>query len=263
MILKESGLHTVCEEALCPNIGDCYSKGTATFLILGDRCTRDCRFCAVNHGPKALPDTNEPQKVAETVKRLGLDYVVITSVTRDDLPDGGAQHFAKTIHQIHRESPCTRIEVLIPDFNGCEEALETVVESKPDVIGHNLETVPRLYPAVRPGADYKRSLALIRTVYEMDRTIFTKSGVMLGLGEEQEEIFDVLADLIKACCSLLWLGQYLQPDKTRLTVKRYIPPDEFKELQNRATEMGFRGVASGPFVRSSFRAGDLFEKMMV
>jgi len=257
-ILKESGLNTVCDKALCPNIGDCFSRGTSTFLILGDQCTRDCRFCNVAHKPTSPPDPEEPLKVAEAVKKLGLKYIVITSVTRDDLPDGGAGHFAETIELIRTLSPGIVIEVLIPDFQGCEKALQAVVDKKPDVIGHNLETVPRLYPSVRPGADYHRSLNFLKKIKDIDPEISVKSGIMMGLGEKQEEIQDALTDLSNAQCSLLWLGQYLQPDKTRLPVHRFVPPDEFEEWREKAQNMGFQGIASGPFVRSSFLAEELY-----
>lgn len=260
-ILKESGLNTVCDKALCPNIGDCFSRGTSTFLILGNLCTRDCRFCNVAHQPTSSPDPEEPLKVAEAVKKLGLKYIVITSVTRDDLPDGGAGHFAETIEMIRTLSPGIVIEVLIPDFQGCEKALQTVVDKKPDVIGHNLETVPRLYLSVRPGADYNRSLNFLKKINDIDPEISVKSGIMMGLGEEQEEVLDVLTDLSNAQCSLLWLGQYLQPDKTRLPVHRFVPPDEFDEWREKAQNMGFQGVASGPLVRSSFLADKLYESL--
>ena len=257
-ILKESGLNTVCDKALCPNIGDCFSRGTSTFLILGNLCTRDCRFCNVAHQPTSPPDPEEPLKVAEAVKKLGLKYIVITSVTRDDLPDGGAGHFAETIEMIRTLSPGIVIEVLIPDFKGCEKALQAVVDKKPDVIGHNLETVPRLYPSVRPGADYNRSLNFLKKINDIDPEISVKSGIMMGLGEEQEEVLDVLTDLSNAQCSLLWLGQYLQPDKSRLPVHRFVPPDEFDEWREKAQNMGFQGIASGPLVRSSFLADELY-----
>ncbi|MEE8399961.1 MAG: lipoyl synthase [Desulfobacterales bacterium] len=259
-ILKEGQLHTVCQEAHCPNLGECFSSGTATFIILGNRCTRDCRFCAVSHGPTGPPDPTEPRKVAEAVVSMGLDYVVITSVTRDDLPDGGAGHFAETICEIRRIAPAVRIEVLIPDLQGAEESLEVVVKAQPDVLNHNLETVPRIYPTVRPGADYGRSLGLFSQIRNLDPSMTTKSGLMLGLGESAEEIRAVLGDLLKVGCGILTLGQYLQPSKAHLPVERFVPPEEFDALRRIALEMGFDDVASGPFVRSSYKAHELYRK---
>jgi len=260
-VLRSGCLHTVCEEARCPNCPDCFSRGTATFLILGDRCTRDCRFCAVTHEAPLPPDHREPGNIAEAVGNLGLHYTVITSVTRDDLPDGGAAHFAETIECIRSVSPGASIEVLIPDFGGSEKALETVIAAKPDVIGHNLETAPRLYPVVRPQADYQTSLTLLKAAAAMNPSIPTKSGLMLGIGEHPDEIRQVLHDLREAGCSLLWLGQYLQPDRTRLPVERYVHPNEFEAWREEASALGFRGVASGPFVRSSYHAGELYESL--
>jgi lipoic acid synthetase len=257
-ILKEDQLHTVCQEAHCPNLGECFSRGTATFLILGDHCTRDCRFCAVSHGPTVPPDPEEPRKVSEAVLRMGLDYVVITSVTRDDLSDGGAGHFAQTIREIRRLSPRAQIEVLIPDFQGSVAALETVVKARPDVLNHNLETVPRLYPKVRPGADYERSLNIFKHVQTLDSRMPTKSGLMLGLGEYPEEVRRVLGDLVGVHCSILTLGQYLQPSANHLPVERFIPPEEFDRWRQTALTMGFSEVASGPFVRSSYHAKELY-----
>ena len=259
-ILKEWRLHTVCQEAHCPNLGECFSNGTATFIILGDQCTRNCRFCAVSHGPTMPPDPEEPRRVSEAVSGMRLDYVVITSVTRDDLPDGGAGHFARTIREIRRVRSKVVIEVLIPDFQGSENSLETVVEAQPDVLNHNLETVPRIYPRVRPGADYVSSLNLFKRVRNLDHSLTTKSGLMLGLGERPPEITAVLEDLIKVNCRILTLGQYLQPSEEHLPVERYIPPDEFDEWRKTALKMGFDEVASGPFVRSSYRAHELFQK---
>ena len=260
-LLKESRLHTVCEEAHCPNLGDCFSEGTATFMILGDRCTRNCTFCAIRHDHPRPLDDGEPEEVSKAVKALGLKYAVITSVTRDDLPDGGAGQFAKTIQAIRAESPGTSIEVLIPDFKGSEDALATVIGSGPDVINHNLETVPRLYAEVRPQAVYKRSLQLIERIVKMDGQILTKSGLMLGLGESREEIIGVLEDLLKAGCRVLTLGQYLSPSPGHHPVLRFLQPEEFSHLESTAQKMGFAAVASGPFVRSSFHAGEMFFKM--
>lgn len=253
-LLRKGGLHTVCEEALCPNQAECFSRGTATFLILGDRCTRDCRFCSVAHGPSRPPDPEEPVRVARAVHEMGLHYVVITSVTRDDLADGGAGLFARTIREIRARNPVTLVEVLIPDFQGDERALHKVLEARPDVLNHNLETVPRLYPSVRPEAVYRRSLELLERVEAFDSTIPTKSGLMLGLGESPEEIGRTFGDLRRAGCSLLTLGQYLQPTRRHLPVHRFVPPDEFEEWRKVALDLGFAEVASGPFVRSSYRA---------
>ncbi|MCP4577856.1 MAG: lipoyl synthase [Deltaproteobacteria bacterium] len=260
-LLRECSLHTVCEEALCPNLGECFANGTATFMILGDHCTRNCRFCAVLHGLPEAPDKNEPQKVADAIKALGLRYAVVTSVTRDDLPDGGAGHFAETISAIKNKNPGTQVEVLIPDFQGSAEDLKTVVAAAPHVLNHNIETVPRLYPEVRPQADYQRSLQLIQKVGETDAHMASKSGLMLGLGETHEEVLRVLQDLLTAGCKLLTLGQYLAPSKDHHPIVEYVPPDQFLKWEKSAYELGFLGVTSGPFVRSSFRAGEMFQKM--
>lgn len=257
-LMKRGRLHTVCQEAKCPNIWECFSNRTATFLILGDRCTRNCRFCAVAHNPVEPPDPAEPIRVAQSVEKLGLAYVVVTSVTRDDLPDGGAGHFAKTIREIHRRIPEAVIEVLIPDFKGDAEALRTVLEARPQVLNHNIETVPRLYAAVRPGAVYARSLELLGRVRAIDASIPTKSGLMLGLGETTAEIRQTLQDLLDAECRMLTMGQYLQPSKDHLPVARFVPPAEFDQWQKTAFQMGFSEVASGPFVRSSYHAKELF-----
>jgi lipoic acid synthetase len=260
-LLKKSKLHTVCQEARCPNLGECFSHGTATFLILGDRCTRNCGFCAVAHGPLGAPAPEEPARVAEAVKGMGLRHVVITSVTRDDLPDGGARQFAETIRAIQKKTPDARVEVLIPDFQGSLSALKTVIDAHPHVLNHNIETVPRLYPSVRPGAIYERSLQLLMRVQNLDPSIPTKSGLMLGLGETPEEIRQTLLDLLQVGCSLLTLGQYLQPSKEHLPVVRFIPPAEFDRWRDRALQMGFMEVASGPFVRSSYHAEELFQNL--
>jgi lipoic acid synthetase len=252
-------LHTVCQEAKCPNIWECFSSHTATFLILGDRCTRNCRFCAVQHQPVQAPDPDEPARVAETAKRMGLTYVVVTSVTRDDLPDGGAGHFAITISEIRRRLPDARIEVLIPDFQGIAAALKTVLLARPDVLNHNMETAARLYPTVRPGADYQRSIELLRRAAQWQPVIPTKSGMMLGLGESADEVQHTLADLRNAGCRFLTLGQYLQPSREHLPVARFVPPEEFEQWKQSALQMGFAEVASGPFVRSSYHAKELFQ----
>jgi len=258
-ILGEAGLHTVCEEARCPNLGECFSRGTSTFLILGRVCTRDCGFCAVEHGVPISPDETEPEKVAQVVKKMGLQYVVITSVTRDDLPDGGAPLFAKTIQAIRALDSNIKIEVLIPDFQGKHSSLEIVLKECPDVLNHNIETVARLYPVVRPQAAYQRSLDLLRRSKEDYPHIPTKSGFMLGLGETHEEVLELLRDLREAGCDFLTIGQYLQPRPDRLSVVRFIPPEEFDEYKRVGHEMGFKAVASGPFVRSSFQASQMFE----
>jgi lipoic acid synthetase len=258
-MLKDGKLHTVCQEAQCPNIWECFSCGTATFLILGSRCTRNCTFCAVAHGPEGPPDPQEPARVADAAAAMGLTYVVVTSVTRDDLKDGGAGQFAETIRRLKEKIDGVRVEVLIPDFAGDKEALETVLDAAPDVLNHNIETVARLYPAVRPQALYERSLELIRRAGAMAPQIPTKSGMMLGLGETEEELRNTLKDLRGVGCRMLTLGQYLQPSKAHLDVARYVLPEEFAAWEEEAKKMGFEQVASGPLVRSSYHAGELFE----
>jgi lipoic acid synthetase len=262
-ILDSADLHTVCEEARCPNLGECFSKGTATVLILGRICTRNCGFCAVEHGVSAPPDQEEPERVARAVKKMSLHYVVITSVTRDDLPDGGASHFAKTIHAIRALDRSIKVEVLIPDFKGDLSSLVTVLKESPDVLNHNIETIPRLYQDVRPQADYGRSLHLLKRAKEKATQTLTKSGFMLGLGETKEEVSSLLRDLNDVGCDFLTIGQYLQPRPDRLPVVRYIPPEEFEEIKKIGQEMGFKSVASGPFVRSSFHAAQMFENMAI
>jgi lipoic acid synthetase len=256
-LLKENHLHTVCQEARCPNQWECFSARTATFLIMGHSCTRSCRFCAVDHGPVHPLDPNEPIRVAETARQLGLTYVVITSVTRDDLADGGARHFAETIRGVRNLMPEAGIEVLIPDFQGNPQALKIVLEANPDVLNHNMETVPRLYPLVRPEAVYERSLSLIHQAGCADPRTQTKSGLMLGMGETSDELRLVLKDLRQADCRILTLGQYLQPSSDHLPVERFIPPEEFDAWKMEALAMGFSQVASGPFVRSSYHAKEL------
>ena len=258
-ILDNTSLHTVCQEARCPNLSECFSNGTATILILGRICTRNCGFCAVEHGTPGPVDEEEPERVAEAVKGMGLQYAVVTSVTRDDLPDGGASHFARMIRAVRALNRGINVEVLIPDFKGLFPSLETVLEAKPDVLNHNVETIRRLYPEVRPQADYQRSLRLLKRSKEIFPRVLTKSGFMLGLGEGREEVLGLLGDLREAGCDLLTIGQYLQPRPDRLPVARYVPPGEFDEYERIGREMGFMGVASGPFVRSSFDASKLFE----
>ncbi len=258
-LIARGGLHTVCQEARCPNQFECFSQRTATFLILGSRCTRNCGFCAIEHGlPPLPPDPEEARKVAQTSADMGLRYVVVTSVTRDDLADGGAGHFAETIREIRRKIPHALIEVLIPDFQGKEFALRTVLDARPHMLNHNIETVPRLYPAVRPQAAYERSLELIRRVKKYDPDIPAKSGIMLGLGEREEEIEQTLKDLHRAGCSFLTMGQYLRPSEKQLAVKRYVAPEEFEQWRERALRIGFSAVSAGPFVRSSYHAGKMY-----
>ncbi|MEW5769276.1 MAG: lipoyl synthase [Pseudomonadota bacterium] len=254
-ILREARLHTVCEEAACPNLGECFRHGTATFMILGDLCTRRCPFCDVGHGKPLPPDPEEPRHLAETVAAMGLKYVVITSVDRDDLKDGGAGHFAACLRAVREAAPDTRIEILTPDFRGREAlALEILAAEPPDVMNHNLETVPRLYKACRPGADYVHSLQLLRDFKARVPGVPTKSGIMLGLGETDEEVREVLADLRAHDVDMLTIGQYLQPSPHHLPVERFVTPDEFAAFERLALEMGFRNVASGPMVRSSYHA---------
>jgi lipoic acid synthetase len=258
-ILKRGELHTVCEEARCPNLGECFSKGTATILILGRICTRDCGFCAVERGTPSSPEEDEAEKVAEAVRQMELRYVVLTSVTRDDLPDGGASHYAEVIRRIRRVDSRIRIEVLIPDFRGRTSSLLQVLAASPDILNHNMETIQRLYPDVRPQADYGRSLLLLRQSKEETPRLATKSGFMLGLGEEKEEVLPLLEDLRSVECDFVTIGQYLQPRPDRLPVKRYVPPGEFEEYKRIGEAMGFKGIAAGPFVRSSYHASQLFE----
>ncbi len=254
-VLRAQRLHTVCEEASCPNIGECFSHGTATFMIMGDICTRRCPFCDVAHGRPAPLDPGEPERLAETVEVMELSYVVITSVDRDDLRDGGAGHFADCIRALRQRCPELRIEILVPDFRGrMERALDVLAEAPPDVFNHNLETVPRLYRKARPGADYQWSLDLIRRFKEAHPQVPTKSGLMLGLGEEESEVMEVLRDLRAHDCDMLTLGQYLQPSRYHLAVERFWTPEEFERLGQAARALGFENVASGPLVRSSYHA---------
>lgn len=260
-LLSGNQLHTVCQEAKCPNQFECFGKGTSTFMILGERCTRNCRFCAVQGNPIEKPDPKEPLRVARTAKAMGLKYVVVTSVTRDDLKDGGASFFADTIKEIKKLNENTLVEVLIPDFQGDYDALKTVLDAKPDVLNHNVETVPSLYEKVRPEAIYKRSLELIRRSKEYANDIPTKSGLMVGLGETKDELIETFKDLVEHGCDALTIGQYLQPSKNHLPVDTFVTPEEFEELKELALEAGFKEVASGPFVRSSYKASTLFEKV--
>jgi lipoic acid synthetase len=262
-ILSETDLHTVCQEARCPNLGECFSRGAATFLILGRVCTRSCGFCAVERDAPLPPDEAEPERVARAVKKMDLHYVVITSVTRDDLPDGGASSFAETIRAIRALNTKIKVEVLIPDFKGDPTSLKAVLKECPEVLNHNIETIARLYTRARPQADYQRSLDLLRRSKEGYPFIPTKSGFMLGLGETQEEVLELLRDLREVGCDFLTIGQYLQPRQDRLPVVRFIPPEEFEGYKTIGEEMGFRTVASGPFVRSSFHASEMFENTKI
>lgn len=254
-VIKDNNLHTVCEEASCPNLNECYGHGTATFMILGDLCTRRCPFCDVAHGRPQPPDQDEPLKLAQTIQQMQLKYVVITSVDRDDLRDGGAEHFQHCISQVRSLNPDITIEVLVPDFRGrMDRALSVIAVSPPDVFNHNLETVPRLYKQARPGADYAWSLKLLQEFKRMHPDVPTKSGLMLGLGEELQEVVDVMRDLRAHDCDMLTLGQYLAPSGHHLPVARYVTPPEFDQLREQALQLGFSNVASGPMVRSSYHA---------
>ena len=253
-MLVELHLNTVCEEAACPNRSECYSNKTATFLILGKVCTRKCSFCNVTDGIPSPVDKDDPQRVAKAVKKLNLSYAVITSVTRDDLPDGGSNHFGEVISAIRKITPSTKIEVLIPDLGGDFENIKTMAHASPDVISHNIETVPSLYKQVRPGADYKRSLSIIESVRDINPNIRTKSGIMLGLGESYEEVLSAFDDLREVGCEILTIGQYLSPSKNHYPVKEYISPEIFEQYAEVARGKGFSHVASAPFVRSSYHA---------
>jgi lipoyl synthase len=258
-LVREQNLHTVCEGARCPNIGECWGAGTATFLILGDICTRGCRFCAVKTGRPPVYDKDEPGRVASAIGTMGLKYAVITSVDRDDLPDGGSNIFAETIRLTKKSCPGVRIEVLIPDFRGNVDSLRAVVEAQPEVLAHNVETVPRLYRSVRPGSQYSRSLQLLRNAKSFGFPVRTKSSLMLGLGELHDEIMDVLNDLRKIDVDIITLGQYLQPSREHLAVAKFYTPEEFSEYRDYAYALGFPSVASAPLVRSSYHAEQQFE----
>jgi len=259
-LMSSLSLHTVCQEANCPNRAECFGEKTATFLILGDICTRGCTFCNVKRGKPASYDREEPQRVARAVAELKLEYVVVTSVTRDDLPDGGAQIFADTIQSIRKQNPECKVEVLIPDFKGSREALQIVVNTFPDVLNHNIETIERLYGTVRKGADYSRSVQLFQNAKEMNPKILTKSGIMVGLGEKWEEIKKALTDLNQAGVQLVTIGQYLAPSHQHHPVVKFYTPDEFKDLEKMAVEIGFDGVVSGPLIRSSYKASQMYRK---
>jgi lipoic acid synthetase len=259
--LDQRRLQTICREACCPNQGECFSKGIATFLLMGSRCSRDCRFCAVDSGTPQPLDEQEPWRLAEEVGRLGLRFVVVTSVTRDDLPDGGAGHFTRAIETLHHRRPHVGVEVLIPDFQGRRRDLQTIVKAAPDVLNHNLETVSRLYPSVRPKADYRRSLALLGEAKRMNPSLITKSGLMLGLGETRQEVLESMADLRAVHCDVLTIGQYLSPSASHLPVEEYVTPEVFENYRKQALQLGFRGVASAPFVRSSYMAELVFRPL--
>jgi lipoyl synthase len=260
-IVRENGLVTVCEEAGCPNIGECWSKKHATFMIMGDTCTRACAFCNVKTGLPGALDAAEPEKVADAIARMGLSHAVITSVDRDDLDDGGADHFAKVIRAVRLLSPTTTIEVLTPDFLRKDGALEKVVEARPDVFNHNLETVPSLYLRIRPGARYFHSLRLLQRVKERDPQMFTKSGIMVGLGETRDQVLQVMDDMRSAEIDFITIGQYLQPSRKHAAIDRFVPPDEFKSYETIAYSKGFLMVASSPLTRSSHHAGDDFARL--
>lgn len=254
-LLRANSLHSVCESLACPNRTECFSRGTATFMILGDVCTRSCGFCNVTTGrPYAAPDPSEPRNVAETARRMGLRHVVVTSVTRDDLPDGGAQHFAETIGALRETLTEAAIEVLTPDFRGNTASVRTVVEARPDYFNHNVETVPRLYDFVRPGSRFERSVSVLSEARRIDDTVITKSGFMLGLGERRDEVLDVMTRLRDAGVEILTIGQYLQPKREKLDVVEYVEPRVFDEYRSLGEDMGFAAVFSGPFVRSSYMA---------
>lgn len=258
-LLSGADLHTVCQEANCPNMFECFSKNTATFMILGKHCTRNCNFCNIVQDLPEPIDPEEPARIADMVQKLGLNYVVITSVTRDDLIDGGAFHFADTIHAIKKKTPGTRIEVLIPDFKGDIFALQTVLSAGPHVLNHNIETVESLYPRVRPQADYKRSLDILKKTRNMDACIQIKSGIMVGLGETREQLEHTFLQIKDHDCDILTVGQYLAPTRTHLAVQKYYSPEEFRNLEKMAKNIGFKKIAASPFIRSSYQAKALFE----
>ncbi|NLT98722.1 MAG: lipoyl synthase [Christensenellaceae bacterium] len=261
-MLRSLNLHTVCEGANCPNRGECFKNRTATFMILGDVCTRNCRFCAVCKGRPAPVDPMEPDNIATAAQQLGLRHIVITSVTRDDLPDGGAAHFAECIRALKERMPDSTVEVLIPDFRGSLEALQTVMAALPEIINHNIETVPRLYPAVRPMAQYERSLELLERVKRLGGGIYSKTGIMVGLGETEDEVLAVMDDLIAVGCDILTIGQYLQPSREHIAIAEFVHPDRFEKFRRIGLEKGFKYVASGPFVRSSYNAIEGMKEMM-
>lgn len=254
-LIKGMTLHTVCEEALCPNVGECFKSRTATFLLMGDVCTRNCNFCAVRHGNPLPLDPDEPRHIAEACKALGLKYVVLTCVTRDDLADGGASHMALVVKEVKKLNPGAKVELLTSDLAGSRDALKNLLEAPLDVLAHNVETVPSLYPAVRPQANYERSLAVIEMAKTIAPKVLTKSGIMVGLGETYEEVIKVMSDLISVGCDILTIGQYLQPSPSHLPVKEFVPPKQYQMYEQKGLELGFKYVVAGPLVRSSYRAG--------
>ena len=256
-IIKKNNLHTICHEARCPNVGECFGHGTATFLVLGDTCTRNCLYCNVNYGKPGKIDENEPNKIADAVKKMGLRYVVITSVTRDDLKDNGSGQFLKTIDEIKKINKNVKIELLIPDLNGNEKSLKKIIDGKPDVLGHNIEVTKNLFKKLRPKGDYSLSLKLLKNIKEIDRDQKTKSGLMIGLGESKEDIIRTMEDLRNSEVDFLTIGQYLQPRKDLAEVKKFYTPEEFEEFREIGMKMGFEHVESGPLVRSSYRADRL------
>lgn len=260
-MLRQLNLHTVCEGANCPNRGECFKNKTATFMILGSVCTRNCRFCDVPHGAPEPVDPNEPENLATAAAQLGLKHTVVTSVTRDDLTDGGASHFAAVIRALKNKLPCSTVEVLIPDFQGDKTALRTVIDARPEIINHNIETVPSLYKTVRPAAKYERSLELLHRVKTMTTGIYSKSGIMVGLGETKDEVLAVMDDLLAVGCDILTIGQYLQPSKDHLPIVEFIPPEQFDEYKRIGLRKGFKYIASGPFVRSSYNAIEGMKQM--
>ena len=254
-LIKGMTLHTVCEEALCPNVGECFKSRTATFLLMGDVCTRNCNFCAVRHGNPLPLNPDEPRHIAEACKALGLKYVVLTCVTRDDLADGGASHMALVVEEVKKLNPGAKVELLTSDLAGSRDALKNLLEAPLDVLAHNVETVPSLYPAVRPQANYERSLAVIEMAKAIAPKVLTKSGIMVGLGETYEEVIEVMCDLISVGCDILTIGQYLQPSPSHLPVKEFVPPKQYQMYEQKGLELGFKYVVAGPLVRSSYRAG--------
>lgn len=262
-LIKNKDLHTVCHEANCPNRSECFDKGSVTFMILGKNCTRNCQFCNVTHKDAMPVDPDEPQNIADAVADLGIRHIVITSVTRDDLEDGGAGQFVKVIEAIRGLEQNISIEVLIPDFQGSKEALDKVIKAKPNVIGHNMETVPSLYMDVRPDAKYNQSLDVIDYVKKMDSTIYTKSSIMVGIGETYDEVIKVMEDLRKSDCDIITIGQYLQPSKDHMAVTHYVEPKTFEEYEVKAKELGFKAAACGPFVRSSYNALEVLEQVQL
>ncbi|MFA5103642.1 MAG: lipoyl synthase [Candidatus Margulisiibacteriota bacterium] len=257
-LINDDSIRTVCESAKCPNIGECYSKDTVTFMILGNVCTRNCRFCSVSKGTPSTLDPKEPENIAKAAKKLRLKHVVITSVTRDDLFDGGAGHFADTIHAVRNIHPETKVEVLIPDLQGHGQSISKIVESEPNIINHNLETVPRLYEKIRPQADYKTSLKVLKSAKNLKNSLYTKSGIMVGLGEKREEVVRLMEDLRNVDCDIMTIGQYLRPSKDQVEVSEFISPDIFEGYKQTAERLGFKKVFSGPFVRSSYKASEIY-----